>query len=158
MGAERIRKIVREKEIVERDLKKMNNLKSEAFKVFDSNASLESMKKSVEDGGAWYQILDWYYDASEHSGCFSFRHPDSIRKSFAKLSFAIIDRKKFAEELSEAREDIVSYIDTLVKVLEELNQKLDIAYYEFVQNETGEYKWIFEQPFMKEILLKFLTF
>lgn len=160
MREEKIREIVSEKERVESDLKKMSDLKSEAYRVFDKGwlMPLEKVKKSCEEGGPWNQIINWHFDSGEHAGCFFLRHPDVIKPNFEKLNSASINRKEFEESLEEAREDIERYLKSLEEFQKELNQKLDTAYYEFVQTETGNYKWIFEQPFMKSILLKFLTF
>lgn len=160
MRETKIREIVREKEAIENDLKKMNDLKFEAYKVFDNGwvMPLPKVKKSCEESGPWSEIINWHYDSGKHAGCFFLRHPDVIKQNFEKLDSAIINRKEFEENLSEAREDVENYIKNLEESLEEVKKELDVAYYEFLQNETGEYKWIFEQPFMKEILLKFLTF
>ena len=78
-------------------------------------------------------------------------------KQIDKLFFDI-SRKEFEENLSEAKEDILSYVKALEDALRALEQKIDIVYCKFVQNETGAYKWIFEQPFIKSIVLKFLEY
>lgn len=78
-------------------------------------------------------------------------------KQIDKLFFDI-SRKEFEENLSEAKEDILSYVKALEDALRALEQKIDIVYCKFVQNETGVYKWIFEQPFIKSIVLKFLEY
>ena len=85
-------------------------------------------------------------------------NPEKIGESFGKLNSAIISRKEFEENLSEAKEDILSYVKALEDALRALEQKIDIVYCKFVQNETGAYKWIFEQPFIKSIVLKFLEY
>ncbi len=160
MSKEKIIELVREKEQVEKDLKKMKKLQNEAFKVFGSNGLLsrEQIEKLYEKGGAWNDILNWYYDASEYSCCFILRNPERIGESFVKLNSAMINRKEFKENLSEAKEDILSYVKALEEALRALEQKIDIVYCEFVQNETGEYKWIFERPFIKSIVFKFLEY
>ena len=160
MSKEKIIELVREKEQVEKDLKKMKKLQNEAFKVFGSKRvlPLEQIEKSYEKGGAWNDILNWYYDASEYSCYFMLRNPEQIGESFVKLNSAIINRKEFEENLSEAKEDILSYVKALEEALRALEQKIDILYCEFVQNGTGAYKWIFEQPFIKSIVLKFLEY
>ena len=160
MSTKKIMELVREKEQVEKDLKEMKGLQYEAFKTLGSKRllPLEQIKKSCEEGGSWNNILNWHYDASEHSCYFSLRNPEIIRENIEKLNSAIISRKEFEENLSEAKEDIQSYIKSLEEAREELNQKIDSVYDEFVQKETGEYKWIFEQPFVKSIVLKFLEY
>ena len=115
-------------------------------------------KDKKTKGGAWNDILHWHYDASEYSCYFILRNPERIGESFVKLNSAMINRKEFEENLSEAKEDILSYVKAMEEALRALEQKIDIVYCEFVQNETGAYKWIFEQPCIKSSILKFLEY
>ena len=147
---EKVFEIARKKEAVEKDLAKFTELKEEAFKVFDCSfwATLKNIQKSY-DSGAWNELLSW-------KDCvFNSENEEAIREAFQQLSTATINRKEFHDKLSGCRDDIEKYLQDLTNELQKLERQLDKAYDDFVQNETGEYKWIFEHSFVKEIVLKF---
>lgn len=159
MREEKVYQIIRKKQQVEKDLKEMNDLKYEAFKVFGAGftLSLEQIKKSYEEG-AWNKLITWHFESNNHEGLFFFRNPKLLDENFKELDNAMINRKEFEDNLKDAREDVENYIKSLEDVLEELNDKLDELYNEYVKTETGTYDWIFQQPFMKDIFFKFLDF
>lgn len=156
MSKEKVFEIARKKDAIERDLKKFTKLKEEAFKVFDHAiwATLENIQKSC-DSGAWHELRMWHTCHERHSGYFYFENARVIPEAFQQLSTANINRKEFKDMLTGCCDDIERYIKELTDELNNLNQQLDKAYDNFVQNETGNYKWIFGQPFVKELVLKF---
>lgn len=151
MSKEKVFEIARKKEAVKKDLEEFTKLEEEAFKVFEPAiwATLENIKKSY-DSGAWHELLCWKV------ACFQPKNEKVIQEAFGEVSTATINRKEFYDKLSECRDDIEDYIKELTDELQNLEQQLDKAYDDFVQNETGDYKWIFEQTFVKELVLKFL--
>ena len=157
MSKQKIFEIARKKESVEKDLEEFTKLKEEAFRVFDNAiwATLKDIQKSY-DSGEWLELRRWHDNHEEHNGYFRFNNPRIIREAFLQLNNANINRKEFAEMLSGCRDDIETYINELTDKLQNLEEQIDKAYNDFVQNETGEYKWIFEQSFVKELVLKFL--
>lgn len=151
MSKEKVFEIARKKEAVKKDLEEFTKLEEEAFKVFEHAiwTTLENIKKSY-DSGAWHELLCWKV------GFFQPKNENVIQEAFQQLSTATINRKEFYDKLSGCRDDIEKYIKELTDELQELERQLDEAYNDFVQNETGDYKWIFEQTFVKELVLKFL--
>ena len=156
MSKEKVFESARKKDAIERDLKKFTKLKEEAFKVFDHAiwATLENIQKSY-DSGAWHELRMWHTCHERHSGYFYFQNVRVISDAFQQLSTATINRDEFYDMLSGCRDDIEKYSQDLTDELQNLERQLDKAYDNFVQNETGNYKWIFGQPFVKELVLKF---
>lgn len=157
ISKQKVFEIVRKRDNVEKDLKKFTKLKKEAFQVFnnDISSTLDCIQKSY-GSGAWYELRLWHDYTKVHSGHFHFENEYIIEDAFQQLSEANINRKEFKDMLSGCCNDIERYIKELTDELNNLNQQLDNAYDDFVQNETGDYKWIFEQPFVKELVLKIL--
>lgn len=157
MGKQKIFEIARKKDAVEKDLKEFTRIKKEAFEIFNGYfaSTLENIQKSY-DSGAWYELRCWQDDYERHCCFFCFENPMVIPEAFGKLLTADINRKEFSEMLSGCCNDIEKYIEELTEELQSLQQQLNKAYYDFLENETGEHKWIFEQPFVKNLVLKFL--
>lgn len=157
MSKQKIFEIARKKESVEKDLEEFLELREDAFQVFEHGiwSTLDFIQKSYESG-AWYELRRWHDNYQKHNGYFHFKNPKIIQEAFLELSRANINRKEFYDMLSGCREDIEKYIQDLTDRQQNLERQLDNAYDDFVQNETGDYKWIFEQPFVKELVFKFI--
>ena len=73
----------------------MNNLKSEAFNVFDSNASLESMKKSVEANKRTIQYIKAILNNWSKKGIKTVLDAEQEDKKFRKKDSQMAEQREY---------------------------------------------------------------
>lgn len=159
MGKEKVSELTRKKVELEKDLREMQALKEKAFVFFERDVygiSLAEIKESYEKG-AWHELIKWNENSKMHSGDFHFKDVRTVKSAFWQVNVAVISRKEFQDMLSGCRDDVERYIKELTDELQKMEQQLESAYDAFAQNKTGDYKWIFEQPFIKKLVLKFMS-
>ncbi len=158
MSKEKISEIVRKKGEIEKDLEDFKSLKERAYQVFGYgiNTSLANIQKSYEKG-AWHELIMWNDHHDMHQGYFHFSNARSVIEAFQKVNSAVINREEFKNMLQGSCVDIGNYITQLSDQLQQLEMQLEKAYEVFVEKESGNNKWVFEQPFVKDFIFKFMS-
>lgn len=136
--------------MLEEALNRLSELRDEAFFAF-KNPSLNKMNEIFET--SWKELFCWNLN-HETDGVPHFYLQDysTVQGNFLDVTDARKNRKEFADSLAESREAVEECIEKIRTKLSEEEKKLDELYNEFVQS-TGDFKFIFESPIVKQLII-----
>lgn len=137
----------------EESLDELSLISDEAFRIFDF-VSLEEVKQIFDN--AWEKLFAWDRKTA-HQGLpklllWEYRDYPDVKRIVFELTTARINRKEFAEKLAPVREKVENAIEKLQILLKEEKEKLEKIYNEFTQT-TGDFKFIFESPVIKKMIM-----
>ena len=147
--AETLRRVM----FFEESLDELSLLRDEAFRIFDL-VSLEEVNQIFNT--AWEKLFSWFRTTA-HQGLpklllWEYREYPDVKRIVFELTTARINRKEFAEQLAPIREKVENAIEKLQSLLDEEESKLNELYNEFTQT-TGDFKFIFESPAVKKLIM-----
>ena len=137
----------------ENSLDELYLLRDEAFRIFHL-VPLEEVSQIFKT--AWEKLFSWDRNTA-HQGLpklllWEYRDYPEVKRIVFELTTARINRKEFAEQLAPIREKVNDAIEKLKSMLEEEEGKLNELYNEFTQT-TGDFKFIFESPAVKKLIM-----
>lgn len=142
---ETLRKVI----LLENSLNDLSQLRDEAFCVF--GAPLDQINQIFKP--YWKELLRWN---SRHEGqglpYLSMQKYDDVNRAFIGISNATINRKEFEDALSTSCENVDKCIEEIRSKLSEEEEKLGVLYDDFTQS-TGDFKFIFESPIVKQLIM-----
>ena len=147
--AETLRRVM----FFENSLDELYLLRDEAFRIFHL-VPLEEVSQIFKT--AWEKLFSWDRNTA-HQGLpklllWEYRDYLEMKRIVFELTTARINRKEFAEQLAPIREKVNDAIEKLKSMLEEEEGKLNELYNEFTQT-TGDFKFIFESPAVKKLIM-----
>ena len=147
--AETLRRVM----FFENSLDELYLLRDEAFRIFHL-VPLEEVSQIFKT--AWEKLFSWDRNTA-HQGLpklllWEYRDYPEVKRIVFELTTARINRKEFAEQLAPIREKVNDAIEKLKSMLEEEEGKLNELYNEFTQT-TGDFKFIFESPAVKKLIM-----
>lgn len=144
--AETLRRVL----LLEKALDDLSQIRDEAFTVFN-NVPLDEMNGIFKD--SWGKLFSWNsrHERENLYGLF-IQDYEHVAATFCRLTSAYINRKEFKDALAESREAVEECIKKMQAELSEEDQKLHELYNEFVQS-TGDFKFIFESPIVKQLIM-----
>lgn len=136
--------------LLEKTLNELSQLRDEAFVVFDY-LPLEEMNGIFET--SWRKLAAWNRN-HEHENVPALWIQDysDIQGIFCRVISASINREEFAKALDKSCKSVEECLEKLRSSLSEEEQKLHEIYNEFAQN-TGDFKFIFENPIVKQLIM-----
>ena len=147
--AETLRRVI----FFENSLDELYLLRDEAFRIFHL-VPLEEVSQIFKT--AWEKLFSWDRNTA-HQGLpklllWEYRDYPEVKRIVFELTTARINRKEFAEQLAPIREKVENAIEKLQSLLDEEESKLNELYNEFTQT-TGDFKFIFESPAVKKLIM-----
>lgn len=147
--AETLRRVM----FFENSLDELYLLRDEAFRIFHL-VPLEEVSQIFKT--AWEKLFSWDRNTA-HQGLpklllWEYRDYPEVKRIVFELTTARINRKEFAEQLAPIREKVENAIEKLQSLLDEEESKLNELYNEFTQT-TGDFKFIFESPAVKKLIM-----
>ena len=136
--------------LLEGTLNELSQLRDEAFVVFN-NIPLDHMNRIFET--SWEKLFFWQ---RKHNGKnlpnLIIQDYSKVREIFVNVTDGRINRKEFADALAQSRVAVEECIEKIRLQFSEEYQKLNKLYEEFAQS-TGDFKFIFECPVVKELIM-----
>ena len=138
-------------EILEEIITKVATLEDEATYVFSRRCSLKKIGELFNS--AWEDLNCFETDCSGIPSDIKMQPYDEIKRAFLNVQDATIDRKEFEKILKPSYEGIENYIKLVEEEIARTKEQLSIIYDEIVIESSGDLKFIFTEPRVKEIIL-----
>ena len=144
--AESLRRVL----LLEKTLNDLSQLRDEAFVVFNF-VPLDEMNEIFET--SWGKLFSWNrkHEHEDVPNLF-IQNYSEVKGIFYDVTSARINRQEFADALTKSCEAVEKCIENVRSQLSEEEQKLHELYNEFTQS-TGDFKFIFESPLVKQLIM-----
>ena len=137
--------------LIKQNLKAIQNLKKEAFKVFRGSFPLSKMQGALND--SWSRLYNW--NENSNYGYLKLQNWADIEAAFSQVATASINRFEFEDALKESRNYVDEYIKELNKALDEYHSTLSDYYDGFFDKNAGDLNFIFKDDKVKDLIMKF---
>lgn len=142
--------ILRKIELLEKNFNELSELKDSAFKVFHY-IPLNEMEEIFET--SWRKLFSWNKKHEQDNvPMLEIQNYSEVRKFFAEVTSARINRKEFERALAKSCISIVECIERLKIQIAMEEEILNELYMDFVHS-TGELEFIFESQKVKQLIM-----